>query len=35
MERGFESKTMPQEIAEYLDAMDKVRAMRLRWDKWG
>lgn len=35
MERGFESKTMPKEIAEYLDAMDKVRAMRLRFDKWG
>ncbi len=35
MERGFEAKTMPAEIAEYLDAMDKVRAMRLRFDKWG
>lgn len=35
MERGFESKALPAEIAEYLDAMDKVRAMRLRFDKWG
>ena len=35
MERGFESKTMPAEVVEYLDAMDKVRAMRLRFDKWG
>lgn len=35
MERGFESKTLPPEIADYLDAMDKVRSMRLRFDKWG
>ena len=35
MERGFESKQLPQEVMDYLDAMDKVRAMRLRFDKWG
>ena len=35
MERGFESKTLPEEVMHYLDAMDKVRAMRLRFDKWG
>lgn len=35
MDNGFKAKTIPQEIAEYLDAMDKVRAMTLRFDKWG
>ena len=35
MDRGFQSKSIPEEIVNYLDAMDKVRAMRLRFDRWG
>ena len=34
-ERGLDSKKMPEEIVAYFDAMDKVRAMTLRFDRWG
>lgn len=34
-ERGLSSKVIPEDIANYLDAMDKVRGMSLRFDKWG
>ena len=33
MEGGI-SKEMPQDVADYLEMMDKVRGMRLRIDKW-
>lgn len=33
MEGGI-SDEMPQEVADYLEMMDKVRGMRLRIDKW-
>lgn len=35
MERGLDAQQLPEEIVDYLDAMDKVRAMRNRFDKWG
>lgn len=31
---GGISETMPQEVVDYLEMMDKVRGMRLREDKW-
>ncbi|MDC7994460.1 hypothetical protein [Altibacter sp. HG106] len=34
-DRGLDSKKMPEEIVQYLDAMDKVRAMSRRFDKYG
>jgi hypothetical protein len=34
-ERGLDSKKMPEEIIAYLDAMDKVREMSRRFDRYG
>lgn len=34
-ERGLSSEVLPENIANYFDAMDKVRGMKLRFDKWG
>lgn len=34
-DKGLDSKSLPQEIADYLDAMDKVRNMSRRFDKYG
>ncbi|MAR57248.1 MAG: hypothetical protein CMM93_08705 [Rickettsiales bacterium] len=34
-DKGLDSKKLPMEVVEYIDAMDKVRNMSRRFDKYG